>query len=255
MRRAAPPGRTGDPTRPCSWRDRSRPDAGGEPDPALFVHHRIVDAGVAVPDRLLAPEHRRSQRVIRGAWRFRIEIGMLDELRRVVDGIEHRHEIRALFRRAVDHAVGVDRRVSLVGRNRVVQIHLRLAPVPRLITTLRSMPVRTLRLVEGKFARGDSIGPVREHLVAAVRPKAGDGQRHVVHGLAGLQAALPHLDRIFEFTELLHVGRADVLAAKRVAGLAGILDGVDPGRLASSCRPGCRCGSCPRPETRWRRGS
>ena len=49
-----------------------RPDARGEPDAALLVHHRIVDRGLAIPDRLLAPVGRRRHRKLFRGRRLRI---------------------------------------------------------------------------------------------------------------------------------------------------------------------------------------
>ena len=48
----------------------------------------------------------------------------------VVHRIEHRQIVAALFGRSVDQAVGVDVRIALIGGDFVVQIGLRVGPVP-----------------------------------------------------------------------------------------------------------------------------
>src|ERR1700734_3049650 len=105
-----------------------------------------MKGGVTVPDRLIAPEHRRAYWVVlatRSRW---IAIRMLDQFARVVNGIKHRDEIRAFLGRAVDRAVGVDGGITLVRRNRVVEIHLRRTPLPRADDHVALDPFRTLRL-------------------------------------------------------------------------------------------------------------
>ena len=63
------------------------------------------------------------------------------------------------------------------------------------ITTLRSIALRTLRLGGRQFAGGDAVGPVGIEVDALRGPEPGDRERHVGHGLAGLDAALPGLAR------------------------------------------------------------
>src|SRR5947208_7056740 len=52
-------------------------NSGSEPDATLLVHDRIVDAGVAVPDRLVTPVRRMPVGEIQGSRRLRIAVGML----------------------------------------------------------------------------------------------------------------------------------------------------------------------------------
>src|SRR5580658_7781972 len=150
-----------------------------------------MNGGVTVPDRLIAPEYRWAYRVVLAARSRRIAIRMLDQFGGAMNGIKHRDEIRAFLGRAVDRAVGVDGGITLVRRNRVVEIHLGRTPLPRADDHVALDPFRTLRLVKRQFAGGDAVGPVREHAIAAIGPEATDRHRHVGHRLAGLQAAFP----------------------------------------------------------------
>src|SRR5258708_11731305 len=84
------------------------PDPGAEPYPSLAIHHRVVNARVAVPDRLLAPVGRGLHRQVRGGRRLGVVDRMLDEVRAVVYGVERRNHVGALLWRAVDRATGVE---------------------------------------------------------------------------------------------------------------------------------------------------
>ena len=87
-----------------------------QPYAAHLVHPRIVDFGVAVPDRLAAPIGRGVElRAGLGGRRLGIAPFGLEESGLVVDGIEPRDEIRAGFRRTIDDAVRVQRRIAAVG--------------------------------------------------------------------------------------------------------------------------------------------
>ena len=127
-------------------RVRVRADARGKPDAALLVDHRVVVAGVAVPDRLFGPVGRRPERQTGRGRRLRIAIRMFDHARRVRDRIEPRHVVGALLRRPVDPAVGIDGRLAFVGRHRVMQVMLRRRPVPRRDHDVALDALRALRL-------------------------------------------------------------------------------------------------------------
>ena len=66
----------------------------------------------------------------RGRRRVRIADRQRHLADRVLHRIEHRQVVGAQLERAVDRAVGVDRRVAPVGRDHVVQVRLRVGPVP-----------------------------------------------------------------------------------------------------------------------------
>ena len=73
----------------------------------------------------------------------------------VVDGIEPRNEVRARFRRSVDQAVRVERRIAAVGRDLVMQIAGRRVPVPLRHDEVALHAGRTRRLRERQFALRD----------------------------------------------------------------------------------------------------
>ena len=79
---------------------------------------------------------------------------------------------------------------------RVPQSHM-------VMTTLRSMPCGRLGLRERQFAGGDAVGPVGEQLDRLVGADARNRDRHVGHGLSGLDAALPRLAGVLELAEQL----------------------------------------------------
>src|SRR3984893_967163 len=99
-------------------------DARGEADPAGLIHHRIVHAGLAVPDHLVAPIGRWAVWIVLRRRRLWITHRHFYRSRGVGLRIEHGEEVCALFGRAVELAVGVDRRLALVGRDLVVQVGL-----------------------------------------------------------------------------------------------------------------------------------
>src|SRR5262249_5707392 len=96
--------------------------AGGYRDYVGVIHHRIVHAGLAVPDHLVAPIGRWAVWIILRRWRLGIAHRHFYGSRGVGLRIEHGEEVCALLGRAVELAVGVDRRLALVGRDLVVQV-------------------------------------------------------------------------------------------------------------------------------------
>ena len=197
----------------------------------VLIEHRVVRAGLAVPDRLVAPIGRRRQRVVLGRLRLRIAHRHLDGGCLVIDRIEDRHEVGAVLGRAVDQAIGVERRLALVGRRDVVQIVLGIGEVPLRDDDVALAPLRPRRLRRRQFAGGDAVGPIRVELERARRVDAADRGRHVVHRLPGQDAPRPGVLR-------LHVGehrrdRTGGLVAERVTAVAAVgLDHVEPLRLA-----------------------
>ena len=84
---------------------------------------------MAIPDSLIPPNRRGLQR-LRLAGSIRIAIRNLHPASGVVHRVEHRKRVAALFGRSVDQAIGVQARIALIGRDFVVQITLRIGPVP-----------------------------------------------------------------------------------------------------------------------------
>ena len=106
--------------------------------PALLVEHGVVVVGPLSQSVLLAPIGGRRHR-LDGARRDRgpSDSGMsasrdrhLEERHLVRLRIEDRHVVGRVFRRAVQRAIGVDRRIAPVGRNQIVQIFVRRGPLP-----------------------------------------------------------------------------------------------------------------------------
>ena len=109
--------------------------------------------------------------------------------------IQHRQVIGAEFERAVDQAVRVPRRIAPVGRDLVVQIGLRIGPVPLGDHDVPFDALRTRRR-RRHFAGLDPIGPVREHRERALRPELVDAAHHVRPGLARHDPPLPPFERL-----------------------------------------------------------
>ena len=107
-----------------------RTHGGRDPDAALLVEHRVVDVVLAGPDHFLAPVRRRRGHLRRRRRRVRIANRQLDLSRLVAVGIEHRQVVGAQFERAVDRPVRVERGIAAIGRDDIVEVGLRIGPVP-----------------------------------------------------------------------------------------------------------------------------
>ncbi len=139
-------------------------DARRGPHATLLIHREAVDRRLAVPDHFVAPVRRRRQRRrIRGARRLRIANRQLHLARRVVRRIDDGQVIAALFERSVDGAVGVHGRIPLVARDVVMQIDLRIGPVPHRDDDVPLLALRTRRSGSRQLSVGNPVGPVRVH--------------------------------------------------------------------------------------------
>ena len=146
------------------------------------------------------------------------------------DRIEHRHEVGALLRRAVDRAVGVDGRVALVGRDLVVQVVLRRRPVPHADHDVALDALRPLRLGERQFARGDAVGPVGESCDALVRARCApmvDAPCWSSPGRTGCGASQASVE-VLEAAEPSATACGCLVEPSAWQRLAGVLDRVDP---------------------------
>ena len=177
------------------WRTHPR----GEPDPSLFVHHGVVIAGLAIPDAFVSPIRRRRHRVVLRGRRLWIADWMFHLSRRMRPRIEDRHVIRAFFRRSVELAIGVERRLAPVGPDQIVQVGRGAAPVPQGKNDVALHTLWPLRLRERQFAGGDAIGPIGPQTERALSTESADDVHHLGHRLSGLDAPLPRLSRILEF--------------------------------------------------------
>ena len=163
----------------------------GEPHPALVVEHGVVLVGLGVPQHLRRPSRPKARRLDRaGVARSKrdrhVRIGDRHlEVRHLVRlRIEDRHVVGRIFRRAVERAVGVDRRIAPVRRDQVVQVLVRRRPVPGGDDDVALDALRPRRLVLRQLALGDAIGPVAEILVRHAAELAGEPVGHHLAGLA-----------------------------------------------------------------------
>ena len=135
-----------------------------QPHPALPVEHGVVVVGLGVPELLVAPIGRGTERLVHGRVpgskpfrRVRVAHRRLEVGHRVRLGIEDRQDVGRVFGRAEHRAVGVDRRIAPVRSDQVVQIFLRVAPVPGRDDDVALEPLRPRRLVLGQLALGDAV--------------------------------------------------------------------------------------------------
>ena len=171
-----------------------RPHRRGDPHAAALVEHRVVDVVLAGPDDVAAPVRRRLHHRRRRRRRVRIADGQRHLADRVAHRIEHRQVVGAQLEGAVDQAVGVERRIAPIGRDRVVQVGLRVGPVPLGDDDVALEALRPRR--RGRhFARGDAIGPVREQRERAIAAELSEAADHLRARLPGLQAPLPRRRR------------------------------------------------------------
>ena len=171
-----------------------RPHRRRDPYPAFFIEHRVVDRGLARPDGFLSPERRRGRHLRIGRRRARIAQRQLDLPRFVPHRIEHREVVGALLERAIEQAVRIEGRIAAVGRHDIVQIGLRVRPVPHRDHDVALEPLRTRRGRRHLTLR-DAVGPVGEHREGTLASEIAEPGDHARAGLAGLQPALPRLLR------------------------------------------------------------
>ena len=203
-----------------------QPEPRGHPHAALAVHRRVVGDGRVVPVQLVAPVRRRHRHRLRLARRhLRVEHGNPQFLRRVLQRVDDEEAVVAPVD-AVDRAVGVGRRVALVGGQLVVGECGRAAPVPH---RQHQVPLAALRARRRRrhLAGGDPVGPPREHLEAALAAEPRNHAAHPAAILSGLHAPIPGLDARRERPERFG-DLARRLVAQLVAHVAVGLDLVDP---------------------------
>ena len=206
-----------------------------QPDPAFAVEHGVVIVDLRIPGLLVAPIGRRRDRLFdrrvarsQGFGHVGIAHRRLEGRDRVRLGIEDRQNVGRIFRRAEQRAIGVDRRIALVGRDQVVQVLLLGAPVPGGDDDVALDALRPRRLAVRQFALGDAVGPVAEILVGRSAKIAGELVDHQWRGLAGHGAAAP---RVFSGLELAERGRDGAgrrLAQLMAADASAVLHRLEP---------------------------
>ena len=108
------------------------------PHAALLVEHGIVVVHLGVVELLLTPIGRRPERLVHGrvsrSKPFR-GVCIADRSLEIGDGvrlrIQDRDDVGRIFGRAEDRTIGIDGRIPAVRGDQVVQILLRVAPIPR----------------------------------------------------------------------------------------------------------------------------
>ena len=212
-----------------------RPHSGGQPHTALLVEHRIVDVVLAGPDRFFAPVRRRLRHRGRCCGRARIAHGQRNAADRVADRIEHRQIVGAQLQRSVDETVRVERGIPSVGSDRIVEIRLRVRPVPLrdddvAFDTLR--PRRRRR----HLATRHTVGPVGEHGQCAVFAQRVEAAGHLRARLTRLNSPIPRFRRTVEraelFRNLTRAFGAELVTRRAAAGLQSL----NPVRLALDVR-------------------
>ena len=113
--------------------------------------------------------------------------------------VEHGHVVGARLEHRVHRPVRVDRGIAAIGRDEVVQVRLRVRPVPHGDDDVPLDALRARRRGRNR-ARRDPVGPVREHLQRA-RPHHVRRAEHAAAGLTRRQPPLPCLRRRRERAE------------------------------------------------------
>ena len=141
----------------------------------------------------------------------------MDRGRGVRHRIEHGHQIRAVLLRPVDLAIRIHGRLAPVGRDQVVEIGFLIAPIPQRQDEIALDALRSRRLLLGRLAGGNAVGPVRPFCNRTIGTDAGRGADHLTHGLPRLDTPGPGVARIGEVPE----PRWDGSCARRAERMAG----------------------------------
>ena len=199
------------------------------PNMALWLLARVSQR------TLIAPIGRRRRRLDRAGMarskrdrHSRIGHRHLEERHRVGLRIEDRAVVGRIFRRAVQQAVGVDRRIAPIRRDQVVHVLVGRRPVPGGDDEVALDAGRPRRLVLRQLALGDAVGPVAEILVRHAAELAGDAVGHHLAGLAGGDAAHPGVLAGLELAELRRDGAGRLLAELMAADAVDVVHLLAP---------------------------
>src|ERR1700730_17762362 len=166
-----------------------------DPDPTLLIQHRVMRAGLAIPNRFVSPIWRRSHRSIFGGWCIGIAYRVFHLACDIADRVEDRDEIRTLFRRPIERAIGIDSRVPPVSGNLVVQVSRGSAPVPHGEDDISFHVLWSGGFCDRELYGGDPVGPCAEQLERQPSIEPPDHVAHLGHGLSGLNAPFPRRRR------------------------------------------------------------
>src|SRR4029453_9249897 len=124
---------------------------------------------------------------------------------------------------SIDRAVGIYRRIPLVARDLVVEIRLRISPIPHCHDDVSFLSLRPRRLVEWQLTSSNPIGPVAPHGPGALPTHLGEPGVHAAAGLTGLNPPLPRRGRGLELAQVLgNLARrrtAHLVAARATVGV------------------------------------
>ena len=125
--------------------------------------------------------------------RIRVTHRRVEVLRRVCLRIEDRDVVHAVFGRTDHRAVRVDRRITPVRGNQVVEILFLVGPVPGGDHDVALDALRPRRLAVRQLALLDPLGPVGEVFDRRAGELPREDVDHQLAGLAGLRALHPGL--------------------------------------------------------------
>src|SRR6266567_1015825 len=162
---------------------------------------RVMAAGLAVPDRLLAPVGRGAHWRILRRRRLRIADRVFHLRRGVAFRVEDWNEVRAFLSGPIELAVGVDGGFAPVRRNLIVEVGRWPAPIPQRENHIALDPTRPLRLCKWKLPGCNAVGPVSEQVKCKLRVQPPDHIDHLRHRLPGLNAPFPCVRRGTELTQ------------------------------------------------------
>src|SRR4051812_25909875 len=147
---------------------------------------------------------------------------------RIRSGIEDRHHVGRIFRRAVKRTMGIDRWIAPIRRDEVVQILVRFRPLPPGDDHIALQSLRPLGFGLRQRALGDTVGPSGIVLDRDEVPTS-HLVEHALTVLAGLDAAKPCFFRTPDLTDPGWEGAGGLLAQLMTANAADVLDLHEPG--------------------------
>ena len=143
--------------------------------------------------------------------------------------------------------LGVHGGIPLVGRDLVVEVHLRVGPVPLGDDDVPLLALRPGWRLRWQFAGEDPIGPVREHLQCRLSAHPVEMAAHAPARLSGLDAPIPRGHQGVEIAELGRDLPRGLVAERMTHRAATRFHGPDPlglalhaGRDAITLRPRAR---------------
>ena len=132
------------------------------PDSPVLVQHGIVGVGLAVPDPFLAPVGRgHADGIAVGGGRLRIQHQRAESRVGIVYRVEYRKVVGAQLGSSENPSIAVDRRVPPIGGRKVVQVGLRIGPVPHGRDHVAFDSLGSFGYPGRRFAGGNAVGPSR----------------------------------------------------------------------------------------------